>query len=118
MSGRSDQTVDMLQRWYAGDKEALDRLLAENLEWMRRYLRRTAPPEVRARFESIQGLSAHADADELLRWLGSAAKPPGRIFVTHGEPEASHALAGRIEDELPAPCLVPRLHDDFDLDSL
>ncbi len=73
---------------------------------------------VRARFQSLQGLSAHADADELLRWLGSLEKPPRRIFVTHGEPEASQALAHRIEDELPARCLVPRLHDDFDLNSL
>jgi metallo-beta-lactamase family protein len=73
---------------------------------------------VRARFQSLQGLSAHADADELLRWLGSLEKPPRRIFVTHGEPEASQALAHRIEDELPARCVVPRLHDDFDLNSL
>ena len=73
---------------------------------------------VRARFQSLQGLSAHADADELLRWLGSLEKPPRRIFVTHGKPEASHALAHRIEDELPARCVVPRLHDDFDLNSL
>ena len=73
---------------------------------------------MRARFQSLQGLSAHADADELLRWLGSLEKPPRRIFVTHGEPEASHALAHRIEDELPARCVVPRLHDDFDLNSL
>jgi len=53
MPDASDDTVDLLQRWYDGDKQALDRLLAENLEWMRRYLHRKAPPELRARFESL-----------------------------------------------------------------
>ncbi|HID89233.1 MAG TPA: hypothetical protein EYH27_01930 [Anaerolineales bacterium] len=48
--------------------------------------------EVRARIAMVDALSAHADRDELLRWLRGFATPPGRTFVIHGEPRASEAL--------------------------
>jgi metallo-beta-lactamase family protein len=72
---------------------------------------------VRARFQAIHGLSAHADSDELLRWLRSAPTSPRTVFITHGEPEAARALARRIELETPADCIEPRLGDQFDLDA-
>jgi metallo-beta-lactamase family protein len=52
-------------------------------------------------------LSAHADCDELMRWLGGFNRPPRRTFITHGEPAASDALRHRIEEELHWDCLVP-----------
>ena len=73
---------------------------------------------VRASFQSLHGLSAHADADELLRWLRSSEKSPGTVFVTHGEPEAARELARRIEEELRSRCFVPALRDDFELGQL
>lgn len=48
---------------------------------------------VRARIASVDALSAHADRDELLRWLAEFEHPPRRTFIVHGEPEASNALA-------------------------
>ena len=51
---------------------------------------------VRARIASVDALSAHADRDELLRWLGGFDPPPRRTFIIHGEPEASEALAGAV----------------------
>jgi len=62
---------------------------------------------VRARVESVQGLSAHADADGLMRWLGTAARPPRRVHVVHGEPGPAAALAGRIRAELGWDVTVP-----------
>jgi metallo-beta-lactamase family protein len=47
---------------------------------------------VRAEFISIHGLSAHADRDGLLRWVGSAGNAPPAIFVTHGEPDSAMAI--------------------------
>lgn len=73
---------------------------------------------VRARFDSLNGLSAHADADELLRWLQSSELPPREVFVTHGEPNASRTLAQRIEKQTHSHCTVPRLRDEFDLSAL
>ena len=34
---------------------------------------------VRAHVETVHGLSAHADADGLLRWLRTASRPPRRV---------------------------------------
>lgn len=55
---------------------------------------------VRAEIESIDNLSAHADAQEILAWLGGFAVPPRRTFVTHGEPAAADALRQRIGEQL------------------
>jgi metallo-beta-lactamase family protein len=62
---------------------------------------------VRARVENLSMLSAHADADGLLRWLKGFKKAPRRAFITHGEPTASDALRHRIEEELGWNCTVP-----------
>ncbi len=71
---------------------------------------------VRAEFQQIQGLSSHADCDELMAWITSAETMPKRIFVTHGEPEAAAAFAQRIEDETGIDTFVPRLEDAVELD--
>ena len=55
---------------------------------------------VRARVETIDGLSAHADRTELLRWMRGFRRPPARIYIVHGEPEGSEALAAAIRSEL------------------
>ncbi len=70
---------------------------------------------VEAEFMTVDGLSAHADRGGLLRWLGSAERPPKVVFVVHGEPEGSTALAALIERELSIRTIVPRLGDRYDL---
>lgn len=62
---------------------------------------------VRAQVSNLDMLSAHADADEILRWLRGFKAPPRMTFITHGEPAASDALRRRIEEELGWPCIVP-----------
>lgn len=61
---------------------------------------------VRAQVSNLEMLSAHADADEILRWLHRFKAAPRMTFVTHGEPSASDALRHRME-ELGWPCMVP-----------
>ncbi len=53
---------------------------------------------VRATIESLEGLSAHADREELLRWLAGFTGAPGRVHVIHGEPRAAAALAEAIRE--------------------
>jgi metallo-beta-lactamase family protein len=71
---------------------------------------------VRAKIEIIQGFSAHADANGLLRWLKSAAQAPKRIFLVHGDPEPAKILAGRIEKEIGWPVTVPQMGETHTLD--
>jgi metallo-beta-lactamase family protein len=55
---------------------------------------------VAARVVRIDSMSAHADSDEIMQWLGTFAKPPRQTFLVHGEPPAQDALKMRIESSL------------------
>ena len=55
---------------------------------------------VAARIERIDSMSAHADSNELLRWLHGFRRPPQQTFIVHGEPVAQDALGARIQAEL------------------
>jgi metallo-beta-lactamase family protein len=55
---------------------------------------------IRAHIESMENLSGHADYGEILRWLTSFPKPPSRVWLVHGEPEAAQALQQRINGQL------------------
>ena len=62
---------------------------------------------VRAEIASLDGLSAHADREDLLAWISALPRPPQHIYVTHGEPEAADALRQAIEERHHWPCSVP-----------
>jgi len=51
---------------------------------------------VRAAIEKLDALSAHADREELLRWLGGFQRPPRQTYLVHGEPPAAASLAEAI----------------------
>lgn len=70
---------------------------------------------VRAEVQNLSMLSAHADADEILRGLRNFRQPPRATFITHGEPSASDALRLRIQDELGWPCTAPEHLERADL---
>ncbi len=71
---------------------------------------------IEAEVVQLQSLSGHADADEILRWLGGATRPPAMTYVTHGEPSASDTLRGRIEHELGWPARAPEQLESIYLD--
>ena len=54
---------------------------------------------VAARVERIDSMSAHADANEILRWLSGFSRAPRVTYLVHGEPAALEALAARITSE-------------------
>ena len=70
---------------------------------------------IRAEVVSLENLSAHADADEILRWMGACSAAPRMVYVTHGEPEASDALRRRIQHELGWRARVPEHLEQIDL---
>lgn len=55
---------------------------------------------IRARIESMENLSGHADYGEILRWVGQFRKAPNNTFLIHGEPRAAQALKERITQQL------------------
>jgi metallo-beta-lactamase family protein len=70
---------------------------------------------VLAEVRDLKGLSGHADAAEMLRWLSGITAPPRRVFVTHGEEDAAQALGARITKERGFPTHVPALGERAEL---
>src|SRR6185369_5526873 len=63
---------------------------------------------VRARVLTLAGLSAHADREQLFRWLAGFRRSPRRVYVVHGEPAASESLAAAVRSRLGWTVEVPR----------
>jgi metallo-beta-lactamase family protein len=55
---------------------------------------------VKAQVERIDEFSVHADANELVQWLGGASEAPGQILLVHGEAGAAETLALTVKDRL------------------
>ncbi len=55
---------------------------------------------VAARIERIDSMSAHADSEEILRWLGKFSTPPRMTYLVHGEPAPMDVLKAKIEERL------------------
>ncbi|HMS55245.1 MAG TPA: MBL fold metallo-hydrolase [Fimbriimonadaceae bacterium] len=72
--------------------------------------------EVRARVDKLNSLSAHCDADEMMRWLGGFKVAPKKTFIVHGEIHAQEALQARIQTELGWETEIPYQADVFDLE--
>jgi metallo-beta-lactamase family protein len=70
---------------------------------------------INAEVVSLSGMSAHADARQIVQWLGTAPKAPIGVYLNHGEPAAADALRQRIERELGWQATVPRLGQAVEL---
>ncbi|MBW1817123.1 MAG: MBL fold metallo-hydrolase [Deltaproteobacteria bacterium] len=62
---------------------------------------------VRADIHTIGGFSAHADQNDLIEWVGHFESKP-KVFVIHGERQASQTLADKIRDRYKLETRVPR----------
>jgi metallo-beta-lactamase family protein len=72
---------------------------------------------VRAHVDRIESMSAHADSQEILRWLGGFQQPPKRTFLVHGEPDAMDPLADAIRQKLGWNVHAPQLDEVVTLES-
>ncbi len=70
---------------------------------------------VRAEIVELPQFSAHADRNELLRWLRGFTRPPARMFVVHGEPGPAMALRNLVEERLGWSARVPTLGERIEL---
>ena len=55
---------------------------------------------INAHVDSFDSMSAHADSNEIMRWLGNFKRPPQLTCLVHGEPGPMDTLKARIEREL------------------
>lgn len=70
---------------------------------------------VKARIERIDSMSAHADVDEIMRWLGHFTRAPKMTYLVHGEGEALQALKARIEQERQWPVHIAAHQEQVEL---
>ncbi len=66
---------------------------------------------VRAKVFTIGGLSAHADQNGLLEWLGNFKNPKMRVYVIHGEPGVSDEFANIVRQKFGLDVQVPSIGD-------
>lgn len=62
---------------------------------------------VRCTIKAIGALSAHADQEKLLAWIGSGSPLPRRLYCVHGEEHAATELAHRARDRYGIEAFVP-----------
>ena len=68
---------------------------------------------VKAHVSRVSGLSAHADAGELMLWLGRREREPEQVVLIHGEYGAQQAFAERLKEEFGWDSQIPELGDSI-----
>jgi metallo-beta-lactamase family protein len=64
---------------------------------------------VRARIEILDGLSAHADKNELIDWVSGLNAPPQKAYLVHGEPQALDMMRVKLKDTFGWKPEIPQL---------
>ncbi|REG88261.1 MBL fold metallo-hydrolase RNA specificity domain-containing protein [Algoriphagus antarcticus] len=68
---------------------------------------------VKAKIYSVEGLSAHADQNELMEWAEGFNEKPKLAFVVHGEEKSADVLARKLKDELGWNTIIPNYLESF-----
>jgi metallo-beta-lactamase family protein len=71
---------------------------------------------VNAQVARIDSMSAHADSQEILRWLRGFTAPPRRTFLVHGEPGPMDTLRDEIAKRLGWDVHTPAWQEQVTLD--
>jgi metallo-beta-lactamase family protein len=72
--------------------------------------------QVNAEIYSLEGFSGHADREGILQWIKSFKNKPKKIFVVHGEEEATKEISGKIEEELSIKTYIPELGESVSIE--
>lgn len=63
--------------------------------------------DVRAEIAKINEFSVHADSAEMIEWLSTAATPPNKTFIVHGEEGAGALFQQLISERLGWSAVIP-----------
>lgn len=71
---------------------------------------------VNARVSVVDSMSAHADSNELIKWVNSAGMPPKKIFLNHGEISAIESLKDKMQQQrVESQILIPKEGQVFEI---
>lgn len=69
---------------------------------------------IKAEVIHSDSFSAHADSEELIKWIGALRKFPSEIFLVHGEPGSMAELKEKIQHQWEsARVVIPNLNEVF-----
>jgi len=71
---------------------------------------------ISAKICSLEGFSGHADREGIIRWIKSFKSKPQKIFVVHGEEEATEEISRKIEEELKIKTHIPELGETLSIE--
>ncbi|MCJ7656364.1 MAG: MBL fold metallo-hydrolase [Candidatus Atribacteria bacterium] len=72
--------------------------------------------QVNAGIHSLEGFSGHADREGIIQWIKSFKNKPKKIFVVHGEEEATKEISRKIEEELKIKTHIPELGETLSIE--
>lgn len=92
----------------------LGRLIVDGIESVKLF-----GEEVKVSAEIIQfpGISAHADQNGLLRWINALSTKPEKVFMVHGDEEASKEFANILKTEYSIDSVIPYSGTIFDIEA-
>lgn len=70
---------------------------------------------IRAQVHTLDMLSAHADARQIVDWMGTTPAAPSAVYLTHGEPDAADQLRLRVRRALGWIARVPEYGETVDV---
>jgi metallo-beta-lactamase family protein len=68
---------------------------------------------VKAKIYQVEGLSAHADQEELMDWAEGFIDRPKITFIIHGEEKSSAVLSKKLHEELGWNTIIPQYLESF-----
>ncbi|MEC7263004.1 MAG: MBL fold metallo-hydrolase [Bacteroidota bacterium] len=71
--------------------------------------------DINAKIMHLESLSAHADQEELLTWMGFIQNIPEKVFLIHGENAAMETYRTKIKERFGWSCHIPKLHEVVEL---
>ncbi len=71
--------------------------------------------KLNAQVATINGLSGHAGRDLLIRWATVLKPRVKKVFLVHGEPESSAALAQALKEQGLPEVYAPQLHESVEI---
>jgi metallo-beta-lactamase family protein len=74
--------------------------------------------DVRCGVRSIDGLSAHADSQELLKFLSPTLRKETQFYVVHGEADQADVFAERLIQSGAGRATVPAMETSFIADAV